>query len=746
MPVSPWMAEDLSTSVRDLYADAEQRLLGIVARQLADGFEAPGWAVAKLADVQPLRRAAQGVVDALATAGELAVFDAVAEAYNRGAVTGLAELGALSDEDAARIATSTPATRAVDRLAAETIELVTATHRGILRGVEDGYRQVVAEISATPLLGIDTRRQASQRAMERFADRGVKSFVDRSGRAWRMSSYAEMAVRTSVGRAAVEGQADRLRAAGRDLVIVSNAPRECPLCRRWEGKLLSLDGPPGRREVQVEHATEDGRMLRVWVAGSVDEARRAGLQHPNCRHSLSAYTPGVTSLIPPMRSDGAGYEAGQRQRAIERKIRQQKDRASASMTPEGKRLAEQRVRQRQKELRDHLQRHPELKRLRYRERPGAGNLPEPRRPLDADAVEAAKVRAGDGRTPAEMSDEQLGAALRHGTLDERDRAKVQAEADRRDEQHLLDRVRPGGKLVEDLTGFGDDELARTLPLVGDEQVLRIAAEMDRRDLDAALPGARADLIALSERQLAERARHAQGSELAELAAEADRRQLLAEVLPGGRLLPDLSDIADDVLGWALRYTRPDETERIAAELDRRHPITPPPAHSGHGVEAMVADRAALDQALTPVPDPDDWVHLQPWRSEFDDHPYEHLTAAERWLADREAADLANRGAYSREQVREMYGDHIYRQWLDAEEWCRGVLLTRKAELSGVDPRSLFTGPAHIAYARASEELRRYWADVSPRVTLAEFTEQLTGVRSAAADTARASANDRANKF
>lgn len=68
MPVSPWMAEDLSTSVRDLYADAEQRLLGIVARQLADGFEAPGWAVAKLADVQPLRRAAQGVVDALATA------------------------------------------------------------------------------------------------------------------------------------------------------------------------------------------------------------------------------------------------------------------------------------------------------------------------------------------------------------------------------------------------------------------------------------------------------------------------------------------------------------------------------------------------------------------------------------------------------------------------------------------------------------------------------------------------------
>src|SRR5439155_3264745 len=106
---------------------------------------------------------------------------------------GLAELGALGDADRLRIAESTPATRAVDRLAQETVDLVEQTHRGILRGVEDGYRQVVAEVSATPLLGIDTRRQATQRAMERFADRGLRTFVDKGGRAWSMTSYAEMA-------------------------------------------------------------------------------------------------------------------------------------------------------------------------------------------------------------------------------------------------------------------------------------------------------------------------------------------------------------------------------------------------------------------------------------------------------------------------------------------------------------------------------------------------------------------------
>jgi hypothetical protein len=39
MPVSPWMAEDLSAGVRDLYSNAEERLLSMVARHLADDID-----------------------------------------------------------------------------------------------------------------------------------------------------------------------------------------------------------------------------------------------------------------------------------------------------------------------------------------------------------------------------------------------------------------------------------------------------------------------------------------------------------------------------------------------------------------------------------------------------------------------------------------------------------------------------------------------------------------------------------
>ncbi|MCC3767290.1 hypothetical protein [Streptomyces sp. UNOC14_S4] len=72
------------------------------------------------------------------------MFDVVAEVYSTGARSSLVELGALADDDARRIAEATPNTHAVDRFAHETIGLIEQTHRGILRGAEDGYRQVVA--------------------------------------------------------------------------------------------------------------------------------------------------------------------------------------------------------------------------------------------------------------------------------------------------------------------------------------------------------------------------------------------------------------------------------------------------------------------------------------------------------------------------------------------------------------------------------------------------------------------------
>ncbi|MGW0311317.1 hypothetical protein [Streptomyces flavidovirens] len=78
-----------------------------------------------------------------------------------------------------------------------------------------------------------------------------------------------------------------------------------------------------------------------------------------------------------------------------------------------------------------------------------------------------------------MTDEQLGAAMRPGVLDERDLDRIGVEGDRRDLAELLDRILPGGLMVNSLTEFSDDKLARVGPHLDDEQMLRVMAEADR---------------------------------------------------------------------------------------------------------------------------------------------------------------------------------------------------------------------------------------------------------------------------
>ncbi|MCG7524933.1 phage minor capsid protein [Streptomyces sp. OfavH-34-F] len=758
MPIHPGMVEPLAERTRDLYAGAEERLLGIIARQLAQGLDAPGWVEAKLAAVQQLRRAAEGVVDELGRATQLEVFDAVAEAYNVGHRSAVAELGALSDDARALVDDRTPNAQSVDRLAQEAVDVVTATHRSILRAVVDGFRDVVASVAATPLLGIGTRRQATQDAMRAFADRGIRAFVDKAGRRWQLSTYAEMAVRTATARAATEAHMRTLSDSGVDLVVVSDAPRECPLCRRWEGKVLTISGPAGARTVEAEHAVEDGRMVSVKVAGSLDEARTAGLQHPNCRHSVSMYSPGLTRTEQ-ARSDPDGYEAGQRQREIERGIRKWKRREAAAVTPEAQRLARAKVRQWQGVMRDHLAAHPDLRRNRERERIGAGNLPVKREEATPEQVEAARVWSGDEASLRAMSDDDLAAALHTDLLDSRAHARIEAEADRRDLAALLDRAAPGGTLADDLAEFSDDELGRVIGHVDDADALRIAAEMDRRDVAARLPGVRPDLVGLSDDQLAERVRHAieHGlDDVDQLAAEAHRRDLLAALFPAGRLLDDLADLSDDQLAWVMQYATDDELLRIADEFDRRDGIDaaplPAPADTGDPVADMLTDRDTLADVLGAVPDPLVWGALagdgeggRDWWA-LSDEEIEQLSdeefaqfreseaAAAYWqrLADREAqaAEDAGQAAapehrITRAEARQMYGEWVQRQILAAEEATNGYMFNKKAETKGYSYESLFTGPHRIGYARASDELKEWW-ETHPRLTQAEFITRVTG--------------------
>ena len=96
-------------------------------------------------------------------------------------------------------------------------------------------------------------------------------FVDAGGRVWDTKTYVAMNVRTNAMRVYNDSLADTIgRATGSDLVRVSSGgDPDCRLCFPWEGRILSLTG-------------------KTEGFPSYEEARDAGLFHPNCVHTLEA--------------------------------------------------------------------------------------------------------------------------------------------------------------------------------------------------------------------------------------------------------------------------------------------------------------------------------------------------------------------------------------------------------------------------------------------------------------------------
>lgn len=345
MPSSPAQFEEaVARQMLEVYAEAERIMVERVRRRLERGIDEPGWAEHKLAEIQALRRDAEEVIANLEAAqreGERRL----ERVYRAGMANADAELKGLPPRTPA-LAFGDTHKRSLQMIVADWKAALNGTHFRILRASIDVYREAVAAATSQIVAGTVTRREATQYVLRRFADQGITGFVDRAGRAWSLSSYAEMATRTAAGRAGVTGHMNRLYENGYDLVIVSDSPEECPLCRPWEGRVLSISG-------------------RTRGYPSVDEAIGAGMFHPNCTHRFGIYLEGYTKPYTNTENP-EGYELRQEQRYMERQIRRWKRREAAAMTEEERRYARQKVREWQGRIRAFVDEH-DRKRLYYRE-------------------------------------------------------------------------------------------------------------------------------------------------------------------------------------------------------------------------------------------------------------------------------------------------------------------------------------------------------------------------------------------
>lgn len=365
MPLSPELVENLAADLMEAYARSEERVIEIIGRAIGKDLDAPEWATLKLADLTRLRRVLQVIADDLSAESYKLTVDAINEAWSLGGQTVLKDLSAFTalEEAASKV---TPNTSAISKLVLDAYAPQRPLHLAIVRQSLDAYRDVIRKATAPVILGADTRRMAAYKAMRDFSRKGITGFTDRGGRTWQLTSYSEMALRTVTARAVVDAGNERMQGAGIDLVIVSNAPQECKICRPFEGKILSLTTTL-EKVVKAENP-KTGNLVQVHISGSLEQARSKGLFHPNCRHSVSAYLPGLTKPYG-RTADPQGDLDRQKLRYLERMKREALREKAGAIDEVAAKKAQARVRASTKKIIEHTD-NTTAKRQRNREHLG----------------------------------------------------------------------------------------------------------------------------------------------------------------------------------------------------------------------------------------------------------------------------------------------------------------------------------------------------------------------------------------
>ncbi|ELC8383203.1 MAG: phage minor capsid protein [Clostridium perfringens] len=227
----------------------------------------------------------------------------------------------------------------------------------VLRKMDDVYRQTIFKTHVYLQSGTKTINQAIDMATKDFLEKGINSIVYKDGKRVNIASYAEMCLRTASQRATFLGEGKKRDEYGIHLIVVTAHANTCKMCEPWQGKVLIDD-------IFCNGTKDDGDYLLL------SEAVGKGFLHPNCRHTLATYFPGITRIpiIPDGKEATKLYEAEQKQRYYERQLRKWNRFKAGTCDEENKEIASKKVKELEKALKDHLENNKQLRRNHYRER------------------------------------------------------------------------------------------------------------------------------------------------------------------------------------------------------------------------------------------------------------------------------------------------------------------------------------------------------------------------------------------
>ena len=343
----PSFLDNMSWAMAEVYAAVTDRIMINLAKyfpyvkpgeELPGSFEYQARMLAQMGQVnretaQIIAGSLDGADDALRQSLEAAILDALKNEepkLRKAAEQGLLHgAGFLPPEvDAGQM----QAFQAYYRQSADKLNLVNTV---MLESTEQAYRATVADVTARinrtqsilntatgeVVTGVSSWNQAVRDGVRKMVDNGLTGFVDHGGHRWSPEAYVAMDVRTTMFNTARAAVWERAESYGADLYQVSSHAGARPLCYPWQGKVISRSDWSG----EVEDL--DGNKVHVYAQSETSMNEPAGLFQINCKHYPMTFIPGFSTLKgepqDPEENEKT-YAESQQQRALERKLREEK--------------------------------------------------------------------------------------------------------------------------------------------------------------------------------------------------------------------------------------------------------------------------------------------------------------------------------------------------------------------------------------------------------------------------------------
>jgi len=345
--VNPKLIEQMGNAMGDVYAAVVNEILVNMAKHFPyiddsdTAFSVWQYQTTKLGELGQIRRETLDIL-----VNMLGGADAVLRSYLQNAILDGVRDADKPIQDAAKAGLlpsgwrippevspeQTQAFKAFYRQSADKLNLVNTV---MLESTQQAYQSTVSDIvsrmqrtqtilntqTGKVVTGVTALNQAMRDGVKQMVQNGITGFIDHAGRRWTPEAYVTMDIRTTLANTARAAVFERSEETGNDLYQVSYHDGARPLCYPWQGKVIS------RQDLSREVTDRDGNTVHVYAQSETTYGEAAGLFGINCGHYPIPFVPGFSKIRPPEQDaeeNAKEYEQSQRQRALERNLRNEK--------------------------------------------------------------------------------------------------------------------------------------------------------------------------------------------------------------------------------------------------------------------------------------------------------------------------------------------------------------------------------------------------------------------------------------